>query len=706
MAGSSLIGNLAVLLRLDTSAFEEGATHAQRLMARTQKQLQNVGDRIRTVGTAMTIGLTAPLAAFGTQAARAAIDAEELQSAFNTTFGNLASGMNRWAEATGNAMGRSTQEMQKLANTFGIFFNQAAPTKQAAAQMSQAFAVLAQDLASFYNVDADTALQKLRSGLSGESEPLRDFGVFLSEAAVQAKAMQLGLTGVGNELTEQEKILARYQLILEGTRNAQGDVARTSSSTANQLRAAKSQWEELSVQLGSQLLPHLNTLAAAATAVLQKFSELSPATQRFIVVAAGVAAVLGPIALGIGGLVGGFGAVLPLIVKAGPLFMALASGIGSLVPVVLSAGRALMLLAFNPVGATIMGIAAAVAAVYLAWKNWDRIIAIAQRVYQGVRTWLVDRLNAVWDWVKGKIDQVTGFFRSMYVAVVGNSYVPDMVDEIGTHMHRLQQAMVSPARQATSETEQLFQQLQQRVSGILDRIFPDQARYNRFKSELADLERGGLGEDAAAEARRRLTEEYLRDTDQRSGQDEDIIRDGSLQSAMGTLMETMPRLGAMARNTTAEVVESFANMARDVIGSLRGMVQSFKSGDLLGGIMGMIDLIGQVTGFLRGNLTAAAPVFNRGFGGFRAAGGPVVPGKSYIVGERGPEWFTPNLAGTITPNGSGDAAKVQIIPSPYFDAVVDGRAARVAAPMASQATVGGATGGVAAIQRMQRRRLP
>src|SRR3546814_3222598 len=97
--------------------------------------------------------------------------------------------------------------------------------------MSQIFAQLAQDLVSFYNVDTETAIQKLRSGLSGESEPLRDFGVFLTEANVKAKALEMGLTGVGDELTEQEKILARYQLVLEATKNAQGDGARTSEST-------------------------------------------------------------------------------------------------------------------------------------------------------------------------------------------------------------------------------------------------------------------------------------------------------------------------------------------------------------------------------------------------------------------------------------------------------------------------------------------
>src|SRR3546814_10879060 len=104
------------------------------------------------------------------------------------------------------------------------------------------------------------------SGLSGESEPLRDFGVFLTEANVKAKALEMGLTGVGDELTEQEKILARYQLVLEATKNAQGDVARTSDSTSNQMRRAAAAFEELRVAIGMKLLP-------VVTPLIEKRSE-------------------------------------------------------------------------------------------------------------------------------------------------------------------------------------------------------------------------------------------------------------------------------------------------------------------------------------------------------------------------------------------------------------------------------------------------
>src|SRR3546814_7422923 len=173
--------------------------------------------------------------------------------------------------------------------------------------MSQIFAQLAQDLGSFYNVDTETAIQKLRSGQSGESEPLRDFGVFLTEANVKAKALEMGLTGVGDELTEQEKILARYHLVLEATKNAQGDEARTSDSTSNEMGRAAAAFEELRVAIGMKLLPVVSPLIGKLASILDYFARLPSGAQTAIVAIAGIGAAIGPVLIGVGKLVAAFG---------------------------------------------------------------------------------------------------------------------------------------------------------------------------------------------------------------------------------------------------------------------------------------------------------------------------------------------------------------------------------------------------------------
>jgi hypothetical protein len=372
---NSIIGALRVMLGMDTAEFEDGANSAQRRANRFGNDMQKLGGNLQKIGVGMTAGLTAPLTAFGVSAFKAASDAAELQSAFNQTFGDLSDTMNQWAEETGDALGRSTQSMQQLATTFGIFFNQAAPTRKEAAEMSKTFAVLAQDLASFYNLSEDDALAKLRSGLAGESEPLRDFGVFLTEASVASKALELGLAATTDEITEQDKILARYNLILEGTKNAQGDVARTSEGTANQMRAASAAFDELQVIVGTKLLPVITPLIAGLADAIKWFSDLPAPVQNFALGLGAVVAILGPVIAGIGTVISAVGS-----------FVAAIGG----VPIVMSAlGLAFNTLLLSPLGLVVLAIGAVVAA----WYYWDEIVAVVENVGAAVSGWWTENIQ-------------------------------------------------------------------------------------------------------------------------------------------------------------------------------------------------------------------------------------------------------------------------------------------------------------------------
>jgi hypothetical protein len=121
--------------------------------------------------------------------------------------------------------------------------------------MSKNLVALASDLASFNNLDPTDVLEKLRAGLAGEAEPLRSVGVFLNEAKVKAKAMELGLADAHGEISDGAKITARYNLILQETTTAQGDFARTADGLANSQRSANAQLEDAQAALGQKLLP-------------------------------------------------------------------------------------------------------------------------------------------------------------------------------------------------------------------------------------------------------------------------------------------------------------------------------------------------------------------------------------------------------------------------------------------------------------------
>ena len=132
-------------------------------------------------------------------------------------------------------------------------------------------------MASFNNETPEDMLERLRSGLAGEAEPLRRFGVLLSAARVQEEAYASGIAKRGEALTEQQKVQARYNLILKDTAVQQGDAAKTGGNLAGQQRKLNAMLADASATIGTQLLPVVTELTAEFVKLLQ-----DPATQKGI----------------------------------------------------------------------------------------------------------------------------------------------------------------------------------------------------------------------------------------------------------------------------------------------------------------------------------------------------------------------------------------------------------------------------------------
>ena len=270
-----------LVLDADTRGLKRGERDLDALdrqAAKTAREVDSSANRMgasfKRIGAAVVAaGIGTVIYDFGKKSAQAAIDAQEMESAFNVVFGNMADDVKSWAETTGDALGRSTQEIQRGALAFQELFGKALQPEKAA-ELSKQFAVLTQDLASFKNLSNEVAQQKLFSGLIGEAEPLRAVGVFLSETAVKAKAAELGLGGINKELTDQEKIVVRAALIQEELAQASGDVERTSDSAANQIKALNAAFEELRVAVGNNILPLLTPLVSGLAGVVDTAAKV------------------------------------------------------------------------------------------------------------------------------------------------------------------------------------------------------------------------------------------------------------------------------------------------------------------------------------------------------------------------------------------------------------------------------------------------
>ncbi len=224
-----------------------------RAAARINRAWLSVGRTIRRVSLAMKIALGVATVA----SIKWASEGVEATNKMNVVFGEHADVVAEFAKTSALAFGIASKDAKAYAATLGQILIVSGETKESAADMSVEILKLAADMASFNDLSIDEALTKIKAGLVGEVEPLRQVGVLLSETAVAGKAMELGLVSNKNELTDQIKVQARYALILEQTTIAQGDFARTSDEFANSLRIVRSQLVNIGEKLGTFLLPIL-----------------------------------------------------------------------------------------------------------------------------------------------------------------------------------------------------------------------------------------------------------------------------------------------------------------------------------------------------------------------------------------------------------------------------------------------------------------
>lgn len=236
--------------------------------------LQNAGIELSKFGVAAGVTAVAGAALFGSFI-KAGSDLNESFNKANVVFGDSISLIREFGETSARSVGLSKQAAYEALGTFGNLFNALGSTRREAAGMSVETVKLAADLASFNNIPVDEALERLRSGLVGEIEPLRRLGISFNAAQVEAKAMELGLADVNGEISEGAKVQARLALITEQSGNALGDFARTSDDLANKTRIIKAEFQDTGARIGTQLLPVILQLAQTVEPLISLFGDLA-----------------------------------------------------------------------------------------------------------------------------------------------------------------------------------------------------------------------------------------------------------------------------------------------------------------------------------------------------------------------------------------------------------------------------------------------
>ena len=181
---------------------------------------------------------------------------------FTVSMGKYADEAMDYAEKVQDAMGI---DMSEFIRNQGIFMNMASGfgvAEDKAYKLSKGLTELAYDISSFYNVDVDTAFQRLQSGIAGEIEPVRRWGIALDQASMQEWMLKKGIDAKVNSLNQADKAMVRYNMMVEAMagNGAIGDFARTLITPANAIRILQQQITQLSRAIGSLFIPILITV--------------------------------------------------------------------------------------------------------------------------------------------------------------------------------------------------------------------------------------------------------------------------------------------------------------------------------------------------------------------------------------------------------------------------------------------------------------
>ena len=371
-------------------------------MDKAGEKMKAVGDKISSAGKALSTAVTLPLLGIGTAATKMAMDAVESENLFEVAMGAVAGDARKWSEETSKALGLNAYNVRNNMATYNAMLTSMGLASDESLKMSEGLTQLSYDMASFYNLKPEEAFEKLKSGISGEAEPLKALGILVNDTTIKTYAYTHGIAKQGQELTEAQKVQARYGAIMEATKNAQGDLARTMDSPTNKLRIMKEQAQQIGIQFGQILIPILEKLIAVIKPLMDKFQGLSKEQQEMVVKIALVAAAIGPVVLVIGKVVSvigtlssAFGAVSGAMAATGGASGAVGAAIAAIT---------------GPVGIAIAAVAGFIAIFVLLFKSnetfrnsviavWNQIKLVMAGVFEAIKVLIqtfVQVAGAVW----------------------------------------------------------------------------------------------------------------------------------------------------------------------------------------------------------------------------------------------------------------------------------------------------------------------
>lgn len=265
-------------LNFDTNINKEGFEKGLKSLS---DMVGDIKPKLKSLAMAVTAAFSVKkLVDFGRQSIETASDLAEVQNVVDTAFGESKQKMEDFADTAVKTYGISKLTAKQTGSNFMAMAAGMGLANDSASDMAVALTGLSADMASFYNVGQDVASTALKSIFTGETETLKQFGIVMTDANLQAYALSKGITKSTADMSQAEKVQLRYNYVMSQTALAQGDFAKTSDSWANQTRILSEQWKEFGATIGTVLMNVLLPAVKAINSVLSQLISLAQGAAR------------------------------------------------------------------------------------------------------------------------------------------------------------------------------------------------------------------------------------------------------------------------------------------------------------------------------------------------------------------------------------------------------------------------------------------
>jgi hypothetical protein len=267
---------LIVKIRADMSDLNRNLKKVEQQVGGTSKKVEKsfsrMGMAFKSVVGAVIFREAAQI---GLALGRITSNAQEMQSKSEAVFGQFVGEVRKDLGEFAKAANRSTFELEGMAASIQDTFVPMGFARGEASQLSIQMTKLATDLASFNNANDVEVMNALQSAIVGNHETMRRFGVVITQTTLSQELLNMGIQGGVKAATEQEKVQARLNIIMKGTKDAQGDAIRTSDSLANRTKGLKAQFEAFAIRIGSELVPAFEDLVTGASEAVTVITNLA-----------------------------------------------------------------------------------------------------------------------------------------------------------------------------------------------------------------------------------------------------------------------------------------------------------------------------------------------------------------------------------------------------------------------------------------------